>query len=64
MALIDAAVKEAHEVCEVRDGEGVSEGGSEGGSAPGNECAAAWDEAEELAAELERQKRKNRDIVE
>ena len=59
VALIDAAVKEAQAVCEV---DNIAS--SDAGDAPaGNDCAAAWDEAEELAAELERQKRKNKDIT-
>ena len=67
---VQAAIHDAQEVCEVegqssisgtsdaRDGE---KGGSSEGSG-GNECAAAWDEAEELQAELARQKMLHKDI--
>ena len=60
---VQAAIHDAQEVCEV-EVSGVQKGEKDGSSEAigGNECAAAWDEAEELQAELARQKMLNRDI--
>ena len=68
---VQAAIHDAQEVCEVEgqasslSGRSDAQKGEKDGSSEvigGNECAAAWDEAEELQAELARQKMLNRDI--
>ena len=59
-----AAIQDAEEVCEVTNASTMENGSNSGDSSGTNgsgQCAAAWDEAEELQAELARQKMKYKD---